>query len=318
LFKNGLMSKYFELEQSNPVQNESAQIATELKKHLEEAISRRINGDIFGSWLSGGLDSSIIAALARPYVKTLFSFTAGTKDASDIIFAKEASKFIGSKHKEIIVDIKDMIRELPEVIYHLESFDALLVRSSILNYFVAKIASDYVAEVFSGEAGDEFFAGYLYLKSLPVDKLDLELIHISKQLHNTAFQRVDRSASAHGIKAHVVFADPQVFNFALTIPKHFKIFQGVEKWILRQAGINILPETILSRTKAKFWEGSGIGELLYNYAEEKITGQSFLHERKLENGWSLNSKEELMYYRIFKETYGELKNLDWMGRSKKV
>ncbi len=308
--------KYFELKEKEPYGDDPKIIALELRKRLETVIRRRIKGEVFGSWLSGGLDSSIIAAIARPFVKTLYTFTTGIKDAPDIIYAREAANFIGSQHKEVIIEMKEMLRLLPEVIYHLESFDALLVRSSILNYIAAKAASEYVSEVFSGEAGDEFFAGYLYLKSLPHNDLDAELIDISKRLHNTAFQRVDRSAASHGTKAHVVFADPEVFNYALGIPVGIKLYKGIEKWILRQAVVEILPDTVLNRTKAKFWEGSGVRNMLFDYAFQNITDKDFRQERNLENGWILNTKEELLYYRVFKETFGKLNNLDWMGRTK--
>jgi len=313
---NMIDQKYFELKTKKPERDHVYNIASELRNRLERSIKKRINSDRIGSWLSGGLDSSIIAAIAKPFVKTLYSFTAGLKDAQDIIYARQVAGHIGSVHKEIVVNMKDIMKILPEVIYQLESFDALLVRSSILNYYAAKVASDYVSEVFSGECSDEFFAGYLYLKTLPENQLDEEMIDIANRLHNTALQRVDRCAGAFGITAHVVFADPEVFDYALGIPVNLKLYNGIEKWILRQAASDLLPDNVLYRTKAKFWEGSGIGTLLSDYASKKISDQDFAYERTLNNGWVLNTKEELLYYRFFKEHYGNLYNLNWMGRSK--
>jgi asparagine synthase (glutamine-hydrolysing) len=135
-------------------------------------------------------------------------------------------------------------------------------------------------------------------------------------MHNTALQRVDRSASAFGTTAHVIFADPEVFEFALRIPKELKLNDGVEKWILRKAMDGLLPESILTRTKAKFLEGAGVGTLISEYASEKISDSDFKTERKLRNGWILNTKEELLYYRIFKDHFGEQDQLSWMGRTK--
>jgi asparagine synthase (glutamine-hydrolysing) len=89
-----------------------------------------------------------------------------------------------------------------------------------------------------------------------------------------------------------------------------------EKWILRQALADALPEEVLWRRKAKFWQGAGVGDLLAQYAEEQISGDDFRRERSLPNGWLLNTKEELMYYRIFRQHFGELSNLAWMGRTK--
>ncbi len=269
-----------------------------------------------GAWLSGGLDSSVIASLASICCKPFHTFAAGLPGSPDIKYARILANYIKSEHHEAIVKIKDIIAILPEVIYHLESFDAWLVRSSVMNYLVARLASQYVPSVFSGEGGDELFAGYDYLKSInPADLYD-ELIDITSRLHNTALQRVDRCASAHGTEAHVAFLDPDVVDFAMRIPARYKIHNGIEKWILRQAMVDDLPATILNRPKAKFWQGAGVWELLAQYAEIQITDSDFSRERHLHNGWLLNSKEELLYYRIFREQLGEFDDLSWMGRSK--
>ncbi|MBK7173847.1 MAG: asparagine synthase [Bacteroidales bacterium] len=312
----------FGLKQDYVVQNSECplsdpqEIAERLRNLLNDSIKRRIQTDTIGSWLSGGLDSSTIAALARPHVKTLHTFAGGLKGAPDLKHAQDVASYIGSHHHEAIITLDNMLKILPDVIYQLESFDALLVRSSIINLSVAWAASEYVSEVFTGEGGDELFAGYAYLKEIPVSLLNKELLNITQNLHNTALQRVDRTASSFGTKAHVIFADPEVFEFALSIPVELKIKDGIEKWILRRAMDNLLPERVVNRTKSKFWEGSGVGTLLWEHAYNTITDQDFLKERKLKNGWLLNTKEELFYYRYFKEQFGEPENLDWMGRTK--
>lgn len=295
-------------------------LATGLRLRLEQAIIRRIVSDEMGSWLSGGLDSSAIAALAKPYVRTLHSFVSGVSGAPDLEHGRQMAEFLGTRHHPLVVTLKDMLAALPDVIYHLESFDALLVRSSITNYLTAKMASEYVGAVFSGEGGDELFAGYDYIKDLPANKISGELDDIIRRLHNTAFQRVDRCAQAHGLVALVPFADPDVLEYALGIPAQFKLYRGggaaIEKWILRKAVADVLPEAVLWRPKAKFWQGAGVVNLLEQHAEEKISTADFQRERNLPNGWRLNSKEELMYYRIFTQHFGELHNLEWMGRTK--
>ena len=315
-FENGAPVRYFTLKKETPVDDPPTAIADNLKRVLSSAVEKCTAGDTAGAWLSGGLDSSVLSALAKKHVSRLHTFASGFAGAPDLEYAREAARFIGSDHHEVIVDLDILLEALPSVIYHLESFDALLVRSSAANNLVAKKASDYVGAVFSGEGGDELFAGYDYIKNLDPSAVADELIDIIGRLHNTALQRVDRSASAHGAVAWVPFVDPDVVAFALRIPTQYKLRRGVEKWILREAMTGELPESILRRKKAKFWEGAGVGDLLARHADEKVTDDDFRRERALPNGWTINTKEELMYYRIFREHFGEMKDLEWMGRTK--
>ena len=300
--------------------NDVDKIASELRLKLEQAIIRRAASDEMGTWLSGGVDSSAIAALARPHVRKLHSFVSGVEGAPDVDYGGQMAEFLGTEHHVLIVTLEDLLAALPEVIYHLESFDALLVRSSITNYLTSKMVSDYVGVVYSGEGGDELFAGYDYIKDLPTEKIPEECEDIVMRLHNTALQRVDRSAQAHGVVPFVPFTDREVVEYALSIPPEYKVYRGdgtaIEKWILRKAVEDTVPDAVLWRPKAKFWQGAGVQELLAEHAETIISDADFQHERLLPNGWRLNSKEELMYYRIFKEHFGELTQLDWMGRTK--
>jgi len=309
--------KYFEIEEKESFEKKADEIAKDLKEKLIKSIKKRINlGGKVGAWLSGGLDSSTMSAIAKKYCDDLKTFAAGVKGAPDLEFAREVARFINSEHHEVVVDFNDLIEILPKVIYHLESFDALLIRSTITNYMVAHKSSNHVESVFSGEGGDELFAGYEYLKDIDKEELGEELTDIIGRLHNTALQRVDRSASAHGTIAHIGFLVPEVVEFAMRIPVKYKIRNGVEKWILRKAMEGELPDRVLTRKKAKFWQGAGVTEMISDYAEKNITDEDFQRERKLENGWVLNTKEELLYYRYFKEYFGELEDFSWMGRTK--
>lgn len=310
------LTRYFDLQPQPDLTDPPEEIARALRRLLSGVVRGRIHRDAVGAWLSGGLDSSAIAALARPHVRRLHTVAGGLAGAPDLDYAREVADFIGAEHTEVIVSLPEMLRLLPTVIYHLESFDALLVRSSVINYLVARRMSDFVPEAFSGEGGDELFAGYDYLKALDKRSLADELVEITGRLHHTALQRVDRSAAAHGLVAHVPFIDPGVVDYALRIPMEFKIRCGVEKWILRRAVDGLLPPAALNRPKAKFWQGAGVGELLSNHAEECVSDETFRRERRLSNGWVLNSKEELVYYRLFKEAFGTVQDLSWMGRTK--
>lgn len=292
-------------------------LAAELRRRLQAAVERAVAGRTPGAWLSGGLDSSAIVALARPLVPKLHTFAAGLAGAPDLTYARAAA-FLGATHHEIILRPDEMLSALPEVIYHLVSFDSLLVRSSIANYLAGKAAAGFVGHVPSGEGGDELFAGYDYLKALDPAQLDDELLDITRRLHNTALKRVDRCSTAHGLVAHVPFLDPQVAFYSLSISSQFKVRGGVEKWILRRALADLLPGPVLNRPKAKFWQGAGIGELLAEYAEGVVTDQDFSREADLPDGASLTSKEELLYFRIFREHFGRSASLSWMGRTKRT
>lgn len=292
-------------------------ISVELRRLLDDAVRVRAeSAPDFGSLLSGGLDSSIITAIARHYKSGLHTFAAGTADAPDLRFASETAEFLECRHHSRVVSIKEMLAVLPNVIFHMESFDALLIRSSILHYLASQMAKDFVPALFSGEGGDELFAGYDYLKTLPLSALGDELMDITSRLHNTALQRVDRCIQAHGITGWVPILDPEVMAYAQRIPVDLKMHHGVEKWILRQAARPLLPEEIANRPKAKFWQGGGVGNLLAEHANQTISDRDFHKERRIAAGWLLNSKEELLYYRIFKHYFGDLQQLDWMGRTK--
>lgn len=292
-------------------------LASRLRERLEAAVQRALAGDgVVGSWLSGGLDSSAMAALARPRVRVLHTFAGGLAGSPDLEFARETAAFLDTEHHEVVVREATLLEVLPEVIGALESFDALLVRSSVVNYLVGRAAAAQVDAVFSGEGGDELFAGYSYLRAMPLELLPAELADITGRLHNTALQRVDRCASAHGLTAHVCFLDPDVMELAFRIPADLKIREGVEKWILRRALSGRLPQRVLMRPKAKFWEGSGVQGLLAAHADSTVTDSDFRRDRRLPNGWELSTKEELLYYRHFRERVGEMESLDWMGRTK--
>jgi asparagine synthase (glutamine-hydrolysing) len=139
-------------------------------------------------------------------------------------------------------------------------------------------------------------------------------------LHNTALQRVDRSATAHGSYAAVPFLDPDVVRYALAIPARWKIRgpQSIEKWPLRHGLADTLPDEVIWRGKSKFWEGAGSGEMLADILEGEITDADFLANRELGNGEQLKSKEELHYYCIFNQIFGSSVPLEEIGRTQHI
>lgn len=296
--------------------------AKRLAMHMQTAVQRAISSKVeVGVWLSGGVDSSVVAALARPYVDKLHTFSAGIEGAPDLEYARQVARHIGSDHHERIYNLDDMLAVVETVIYYLESFDAPLVHSAVPNYLVSELASDHVSYVLSGEGGDELFAGYAYQKDIMGKvELTISIQEAIAALHNTALQRVDRSAVAHSTGVAVPFLDPDVVRYALAIPASWKIrgSQQMEKWPLRQGLSDTLPDEVIWRGKSKFWEGSGSGEMLSEYASQEIPDDVFEAERELGNGQPLHSKEELFYYRIFNNYFGDSVPLYEIGRTQHI
>ncbi|NLE34062.1 MAG: asparagine synthase [Bacteroidales bacterium] len=290
-------------------------LAAQLRRLLDDAVSLSIRTEETGSWLSGGLDSAAITALASQYIGGIKTFTAGLEGAPDLQYASQLARLLGTEHHEIVVTVDDLVEILPDVIWHLESFDQLLVRSSLLNFLAAREAAGHVTDIFSGEGADELFAGYTYLSDISGELLHNELLRLTGKLHNTALQRVDRCASAYGMTPRLVFTQPGVKDFALSVSPEYKIFRGESKWILRKALEGLLPPEITWRPKAKFWEGGGVNAQLSEIAENNITDRDYVREKSLPNGWILSGKEELLYYRIFRELFGDQISLSWMGRT---
>ncbi len=294
-------------------------IVANLRSKIEKAIQRYLVSDSVGVWLSGGVDSSVIATLLSSQVKKLTSFVIGLPGASDLEYGQQVAQVLGSEHHAFTITLDDVLAALPDTIYALESFDALLVRSSVTHYLISKIAKDYVEIIFTGEGGDELFAGYDYMKQYSVDELPSILEQAIKSLHSTAFQRVDRCATAHGLIPCFPLADMEVVEYALRIPPCYKLYEQdgerIEKWILRRVIEGRIPDSILWRPKTKFWQGTGLRELISQYAEQRISDRDYERERVLPNGWVLASKEELLYYRIFRDYFGSIADLDWMGRT---
>lgn len=296
--------------------------AEQLADHLAAAVEHALpEGAKVGVWLSGGVDSSVVAALAKNCVERLYTFSAGVKDGPDLAYASQVAQFIGSEHHERIYTFDEMLAVLDNVICHLETFDAPLVRSAIANYLVSELASDHVPFVLSGEGGDELFAGYTYQKDHESEvELLLSVQNAIGALHNTALQRVDRSAAAHSTAVAVPFLDPAVVRYALAIPVRWKIRgpESIEKWPLRKGLEEVLPDEVIWREKAKFWEGAGSANILEEHANEVISDEEFKKERDLSKDFRIRSKEELLYYRIFKRFYENKVPLVEIGRTQHV
>jgi asparagine synthase (glutamine-hydrolysing) len=231
--------------------------------------------------------------------------------------------YLDTIHHEYVYSIQDMVQALPDVLYYLESFDPALVRSAIPNYFLAKLASEYVKVILTGEGADEIYAGYDYLARFEVsEELQDEMVRITNALHNTNLQRADRMSMAFGLEARVPFLDVQSIALALGIPADWKLHhQQIPKALLRQAFVEDLPEDIVKRPKEKFSKGAGSSDLITQYADAKISDRDFALERKRlkeEWGYPLQNKEALHYYYILRDFYEDEWILPGMGKSRSL
>jgi len=277
---------------------------------LRRSVNSHLMSDVpLGVFLSGGLDSSIIAALVKQEIPNLHSFSVGVAGSEDLAYARQVARHLGTQHHEYVYDERDMIAVLPDVIYYLESFDPALVRSAVANYFLARLASRYVKVILSGEGADELFSGYSYLRQFETpDALQRELVEITAELHNRNLQRLDRMTMAHGLEGRVPFLDRRFVEFAFAIPSAHKLYdyKSVEKWALRKAFEDMLPESVVWRTKQKFAEGAGSAHIFQRIAEAEISDAQFTRETQqilAQSGHRVRSKEELYYCRIFQRFF---------------
>jgi len=292
----------------NPsLRSDVAILIKEIRRNLEVSVTRRLNSKAStGVLLSGGIDSSIVAALVNQKISHVPSFSVGMEGGEDLSFAKTVSNHLGTTHHEYIYNLDQVLEILPDVIYHLESYEAPTVRSSIANYFASRMAKGRVQVLLIGEGGDENFGGYHHLKGIKnPHELHNALIHLLSALHNVGCQRVDRMNAAHSLTVKVPFLDQQVVYHALSVDPSLKIYgeDQIEKWILRKAFEADLPPEVVWRPKKQFARGSGSDDLLTKYADNHISDTLYEKERGRNPEATIRCKEELMYYQIFKKHF---------------
>ncbi len=311
--KNGWV-KYYKVPRIEENKDLTLEEAEEKMRHLLYlAVEERIKGEKnIGFYLSGGLDSSIVAALASEISPVpIDAYTVGVKGSQDIEYAKIVAARIGAKHHIYTYKLDEMLEVLPRVIFHLESFDCAYVRSSIPNYIAARYAAkDGRKVMMTGEGADEIFAGYSYLKTLDSEQeITDEIEGFLKNLSKTGLQRVDRMNSAHGLDCRVPFLKPALLELVQQFPLDWKLHdreedEPIDKWILRRAFVSELGSKVAWREKQQFDQGSGSSDMLTAVAEEAISDEEFARESS-EAPVPVRNKEELYYYRIFRRYYPE-------------
>jgi asparagine synthase (glutamine-hydrolysing) len=297
--------RYYEFPHQQSFIKDLDVILEKIRLTLSKSVQKRLMADVpIGVFLSGGLDSSIIAALMRENLPQLHTFSVGFHNSPDLKAARIVAEHLGTIHHEYIYTEEEMQLLLPDVIYYLESFDPALIRSAIPCYIVSRLASQYVKVVLSGEGADELFAGYSYFGDYH-DPLDLhqETVSILKGLHNLNLQRVDRMTMANGLEARVPFLDTDFVELALSIDPALKLHQGygIEKWLLRKAFEDKLPKEVVWRDKMEFAQGCASSQVLEKYANAMISHAEM--EEASAQGYPAKSTEELLYYRIFEKHF---------------
>lgn len=295
-----------------------------LKKGLEDAVHRQLMSDVpYGVLLSGGLDSSIISAVAKKFAARriennneteawwpqLHSFAIGLKGAPDLIAAQKVADHIGTVHHEIHFTVEEALDALSDVIYHIETYDVTTVRASTPMYLLARfIKSMGVKMVLSGEGSDEIFGGYLYFHKAPNAKaLHEETVRKLDKLHLYDCLRANKTLAAWGVEGRVPFLDKEFMDIAMRMNPQDKMCgnEKIEKYALRKAFEGYLPESVTWRQKEQFSDGVGYNwiDTLREVASKKVTDKQM---EKAAERFPINppmSKEEYWYRTMFEENF---------------
>lgn len=291
---------------------------------LEAAVQRQLMSDVpYGVLLSGGLDSSVISAIAKKYsamrVETdntaaawwpqLHSFAVGLKGAPDLAKAKEVADHIGTVHHEINYTVQEGLDAIRDVIYYIETYDVTTVRASTPMYLLSRVIKSMgIKMVLSGEGADEVFGGYLYFHKAPTPRdFHEETVRKLSKLHLYDCLRANKSLSAWGVEGRVPFLDKEFLDVAMRLNPAAKMCPGntIEKKIVREAFADMLPESVAWRQKEQFSDGVGYSwiDSLKEMTSQAVTDEQMAHAAER---FPINppmNKEEYFYRSIFEEHF---------------
>lgn len=320
--KEGLEPKRWysrDWESYDTVQDSETDIA-KLRKGLEDAVYHQLMSDVpYGVLLSGGLDSSVIAAITKKFASRriesndeeeawypqLHSFAVGLQGSPDLIAAQKAADHIGTIHHEVNFTIQEGLDAIRDVIYHLETYDVTTIRASTPMYLLARVIKSMgIKMVLSGEGSDELFGGYLYFHKAPNAKeFHEETVRKLKKLYLYDCLRANKSLAAWGVEGRVPFLDKEFMDIAMSINPEDKMIKDgrMEKWVVRKAFEDYLPESIAWRQKEQFSDGVGYSwiDTLKAQAEEKVSDTEFEAAAKRFPINTPKNKEEYLYRSIF-------------------
>lgn len=291
---------------------------------LEAAVKRQLMSDVpYGVLLSGGLDSSVISAIAKKFaarrIETdskkdawwpqLHSFAVGLKGAPDLIKAREVADYIGTVHHEINYTIQEGLDAVRDVIYFIETYDVTTVRASTPMYLLARVIKSMgIKMVLSGEGADEVFGGYLYFHKAPNAKaFHEETVRKLSKLYLYDCLRANKSLSAWGVEGRVPFLDKEFLDVAMRTNPEAKMCPGktIEKKIVREAFADMLPESVAWRQKEQFSDGVGYSwiDTLKEITSKAVTDEQMAYAAERFPINTPMNKEEYYYRSIFEEYF---------------
>ncbi|MGB5323018.1 asparagine synthase B, partial [Lutimonas sp.] len=296
----------------------------ELHDALEAAVHRQLMSDVpYGVLLSGGLDSSVTSALAKKYAEKriesgdtqeawwprLHSFSVGLEGSPDLAAAQLVADHIGTVHHEIKFTIQEGLDAIKDVVYNLETYDITTIRASTPMYLMARVIKSMgVKMVLSGEGADELFGGYLYFHKAPsAEEFHKETVRKLEKLHMYDCLRANKSLAAWGIEGRVPFLDKEFMDVAMRINPEDKMINGerMEKWVIRKAFEQYLPESVAWRQKEQFSDGVGYSwiDTLKEVVDQEVSDEQLANAKYKFPIQTPTSKEEFYYRSIFAEHF---------------
>ena len=323
--KDGEIRRYYKRDWFDYEQvKDNGGTADDVHHALEEAVRRQLMSDVpYGVLLSGGLDSSVISAIAAKYAQRrvetggreaawwprLHSFAVGLKGAPDLAKARMVAEHIGTVHHEINYTIQEGLDAIRDVIYFIETYDVTTVRASTPMYLLARVIKSMVIKmVLSGEGADEVFGGYLYFHKAPNAKaFHEETVRKLSKLHLYDCLRANKSLAAWGVEGRVPFLDKEFLDVAMRLNPQLKMCPGqtVEKKIVREAFAHMLPSEVAWRQKEQFSDGVGYSwiDTLKQITSERVSDEQMAHAAERFPINPPRCKEEYFYRSIFAEHF---------------
>jgi len=277
--------------------------ASILRELVIEAVRKRMNG-LNAVSLSGGLDSSIVAAIAKEFDPDLrlFTGTIESSEAPDLGNAQLMADFLGLEHYVYRITDSDISDFIPQAVWYLESFDEDCISGLIANYYVSRMVKAYGDNILVGEGADELFGGYRMVLKSPEVTSDEHRENLAKKLlsiaYSTALRRLDRGWMANAVIYQTPYLDPKVVAFSRKLPMEWKIYgeKQIEKYILREAFKDMLPEQIYNREKLRFAMGTGIDSVMDGIVSKEVDPGRIAEFPKSYYGMPFATFKEIYYY----------------------